>query len=112
MSSGITVVSGSSLTGYTWIERSPWISDPDVIYVRTMSGGVMHDNGRALPTCTVRGFAPRTAANESGLAACAGQTCTVSHLGTTWSARVVGISDAGSTQAHVFATLTLRRTSL
>lgn len=106
----ITITYGSTLTAYKWIEMTPWVADPDVTYVRTYSGGTMHYNGKALPTCTVRGFAPRNSANTDALSTIAGQEVTVSSsYGMTGTARVVSVSAEASTPAYIFVTLTLRR---
>ncbi|MBO4797455.1 MAG: hypothetical protein J5494_01600 [Candidatus Methanomethylophilaceae archaeon] len=109
----ITISYGSpdALSGYTWRERTPWIAEPRVQYVATFSGGSMYDHGKALPTCTVRGFALRNSANEAALSTIASQAVTVSDPAGTYTARVTGISDAGSTAAYLHVTLTLRRTA-
>lgn len=108
----ITITYGSTLTGYKWTDITPWVSDPDVVYVRTPSGGTMHYNGRALPTCTVRGFALRDAANTSALSTIAGQEVSVStDHGMSGTARVVGVTAESSTAAYIRVTLTLRRTT-
>lgn len=108
----ITITYGTTLQNFKWIEMTPWVADPDVTYVRTYSGGTMHYNGKALPTCTVRGYAPRDAANTTALSTIAGQEVTVSSdYGMTGTARVIGVSAEASTPAHIFVTLTLRRTT-
>lgn len=101
----------TTLSGYTWTDRSPWIAEPQVQYVRTFVGGSMYDQGIALPTCTVKGFAQRTAANETALTTIASKELRVSDGGATWTARVTGISDAGSTAAYLIISLNLRRKS-
>ena len=108
----IQITYGTTLRDYTWTEITPWVSDPDVVYIRTYSGGTMHYNGKALPTCTVRGFALRNAANTSALSTIAGQTVTVSSdHGMSGTARVIGVTAESSTAAHIFVTLTLRRST-
>lgn len=108
----ITITYGTTLNAFVWTDITPWVADPDVVYVRTYSGGTMHYNGRALPTCTVRGFAPRNAANTSALSTIAGQEVAVSSdHGMTGTARVIGVTAESSTAAHIFVTLTLRRTT-
>jgi hypothetical protein len=108
----ITISYGQTLTAYKWTEMTPWVADPDVTYVRTYSGGTMHYNGKALPTSTAKGFAPRNTANVAALSTIAGQEVTVaSDNGMSGTARVISVSADASTAAYVFVTLTLRRTA-
>ena len=108
----ITITYGQILSQYKWIEMTPWVADPDVVYVMTPSGGTMHYNGKALPTCTARGFAPRDSANTTALSTVAGQEVTVSSsYGMSGTARVIGVTAEASTSAYIFVTLTLRRTA-
>ena len=108
----ITITYGTTLNNFVWTDMTPWVSDPDVVYVRTYSGGTMHYNAKSLPTCTVRGFAVRNAANTTALSTIAGQEVTVSSdYGMTGTARVVGVTAESSTASHIFVTLTLRRTT-